>query len=196
VTHLPRIALLIALLLVAGCGLRAAPAPAVPLAEEQEHFWAQLQRLCGQAFAGRAVEAPATDTTFAGRALIMHVRECSPDQIRIPFHVGEDRSRTWVVSRTPDGLRLKHDHRHRDGTPDDNTQYGGDTVEPGTAWRQEFPADTLSIERVPARATQRWFLELLPGSVFAYGLHREATDLRYRIEFDVTRRVPPPPPPW
>ena len=46
----------------------------------------------------------------------MHVRECSEDAIRIPFHVGEDRSRTWVVTRTANGLRLKHDHRHEDGS--------------------------------------------------------------------------------
>jgi hypothetical protein len=196
VTHLPRLALLIAQLLAAGCGMRTAPAAAIPLAEEQQQFWTELQRLCGRAFAGRVTEAPAADTTFAGRALVMHVRECSPTDVRIPVHVGDDRSRTWVVSRTPAGLRLKHDHRHRDGTPDDNTQYGGDTLEPGSAWRQEFPADAYSVERVPARATQRWFLEVLPGSAFVYGLHREATNLRYRMEFDLTRPVAPPPPPW
>jgi hypothetical protein len=53
----------------------------------------------------------------------------------------EDRSRTWVITRTATGLRLKHDYRHTDGTPDALTMYGGDTVGPGTAQRQSFPAD-------------------------------------------------------
>jgi hypothetical protein len=184
------------LLVLAGCAVHAPPAVPGALPAEQERFWEGLQTLCGQAFPGRVIEAPATDTTFAGRALVMHVRECGEREIRIPFHVGEDRSRTWVVGRTPGGLRLKHDHRHPDGTPDANTDYGGDTAAPGTAVRQEFPADAFSIERVPARATQAWFLEVHPGRTFAYGLHREATGLRYRIEFDLASPVPPPPAPW
>jgi hypothetical protein len=186
---------LAALLLLGACSART-PAASIEATSEQERFWSQLQGLCGRAFAGRVVEAPAADTTFAGRDLVMHVRECGDDEVRIPLHVGEDRSRTWVVSRTPAGLRLKHDHRHRDGTPDSNTDYGGDTAAPGTAERQTFPADSFSIAHVPARATQFWFLEIRAGDHFAYGLHRQATDLRYRMEFDLARPVPPPPPPW
>jgi hypothetical protein len=166
------------------------------LAPEQQRFWANLTTLCGQAFEGRAVEGPPTDETFAGHRLVIHVRECSADEIRIPLHVGEDRSRTWIVSRTDEGLRLKHDHRHRDGTPDSNTDYGGDTSTGGTAERQEFPADAYSVAAAPARATQAWFLEVRPGEMFAYGLHRRATDLRYRMEFDLSTPVDPPPPPW
>ena len=54
-------------------------------------------------------------------------RSCDLAEIRIPFHVGEDRSRTWVMTPTSVGLRLKHDHRHEDGSEDEVTQYGGDT---------------------------------------------------------------------
>jgi hypothetical protein len=187
---------LAAVLALFGCTGHSAPPHAGGLPAPQQHFWSRLQQLCGQAFPGRAVEAPATDTTFAGRTLVMHVRECGDDGVRIPLHVGEDRSRTWVVTRTAAGLRLKHDHRHRDGTPNANTDYGGDTAAPGTAERQEFPADAYSIARVPARGTQAWYLELRPGERFAYGLHREATGMRYRMEFDLTRPVQPPPPPW
>src|SRR5688500_7271980 len=100
---------------------------------EQDAFWASLGALCGKAFAGKLIEAPAGDTTFAGARLVMHVRECSDGVIRIPFHVGENRSRTWVISRSTGGLRLKHDHRHEDGSEDKQTQYGGDTAAAGTA---------------------------------------------------------------
>jgi hypothetical protein len=57
----------------------------------------------------------------------MHVRTCSENALRIPFHVGDDHSRTWVITRTENGLRLKHDHRHEDGSEDAVTQYGGDS---------------------------------------------------------------------
>ena len=62
--------------------------------------------------------------------------------------VGEDRSRTWIVSVLSDGrLRLKHDHRHEDGEPDAITMYGGDMEkEKGSEWddgRFAFPADDV-----------------------------------------------------
>jgi hypothetical protein len=163
---------------------------------QQQAFWDGLLRLCGQAFEGAALVVPEADTDFAGRRLVMHVRECADAEIRIPFHVGDDRSRTWVLRRTPAGIELKHIHRHEDGTASANTDYGGLTRLAGTPHRQEFPADAFSVAAVAARATQWWFLELYPGHVFAYGLFREATGLRYRMEFDLARPVAPPPPPW
>lgn len=169
---------------------RAAPETA------QQAFWNALEQLCDQAFEGTLIEAPPGDTSFAGKALIMHVRQCAPGEIRIPFHVGEDRSRTWIVSRTPSGLRLKHDHRHEDGSEDAITQYGGDTSGPGTAELQEFRADSLTAALIPAAATNVWSIEVVPGRIFAYALRREGTDRRFRIEFDFSRSVPPPPAPW
>ncbi len=173
--------------------LLAAPATttdAQSRSREQELFWTHLTALCGKAFEGKGVEAPAGNTTYVDKRLVMHVRRCEADVIAIPFHVGENRSRTWVVTRTPAGLRLKHDHRHEDGTEDAVTQYGGDTAAAGTAVRQDFPTDN------PARGLTIWFLELEPGRRFAYGLRREGSDRRFRMEFDLTREVAPPPAPW
>jgi hypothetical protein len=166
------------------------------LAEPQDAFWSSLQDLCGQAYAGSVIEAPPADTTFAGKDLVMHVRECSPDEIRIPFHVGEDRSRTWVITPADAGLRLKHDHRHEDGSEDDLTQYGGDTRDAGSAERQEFPADQFTAELLPPAATNVWTVEVIPGERFTYALRREGTDRRFRIDFDLTSEVAAPPAPW
>src|SRR5687767_13163986 len=91
-------------------------------------FWKELQKLCGKAFVGAVAAAPADDTTFKDKALVMHVRSCEKDRIRIPFVVGEDRSRTWVVTRSEYRILLKHDHRHEDGAPDKVTMYGGLTT--------------------------------------------------------------------
>ena len=162
---------------------------------EQEQFWNGLQALCGKAFEGKAVEAPEGNTTYTGKRLVMHVRKCGPDKVQIPFHVGENRSRTWVVSRTEKGLRLRHDHRHEDGTEDTNTQYGGDTAAAGTARLQEFPVSTPTS--TPAGALNVWSIELVPGRTFAYGLRRkEGPDRRFRIEFDLSKTFDAPPPAW
>lgn len=182
---------------VALCVSCASPGLRAPShASEQEVFWRRLTGLCEKAYTGAVAEAPSGDTTFAGKVLVMHVRNCSPNEIRIPFHVGEDRSRTWVISREAEGLRLKHDHRHADGSQDAVTQYGGDTRGAGTEGRQEFPADALTAKLIPAAATNVWTIEISPGNRFVYALRREGTDRRYRIEFDLSRGAPLPPAPW
>jgi len=195
--------LLAGALLLAACGdgdgRQAGAAPRQQLAAEtgpQAEFWASLQQLCGNAYAGQLVEAPEGDTTFANRQLVMHVRHCDVANVRIPFHVGENRSRTWVISRTEEGLRLKHDHRHEDGTDEELTMYGGDTDDEGTANRQEFPADEFTAAIVPEARTNVWTVEVEPGQRFVYALRREGTDRRFRIEFDTTQPVPAPPAPW
>jgi hypothetical protein len=170
------------------------PGTAAPAAAAS--FWTALGEHCGNAYEGTVVEAPAGDTTFAGKRLVMHVRSCSDDEIRIPFHVGEDRSRTWVLTRTGDSYRLKHDHRHEDGSEDEVTQYGGDAPAGAEGLRQEFAADAHTASLIPAAATNVWTVEIVPGEMFVYALRREGTDRRFRIEFDLTRAVAAPPAPW
>lgn len=193
-------ALVLAVTLVAACaGDRAASdeaATEVSVTSVQDSFYSALSALCGQAFEGRVIDDSSADSAFASSTLVMHVRECSDSVLRIPFHVGENRSRTWVVSRTESGLRLKHDHRHEDGTEDSVTQYGGDTRDEGSATTQEFAADAHTATIIPAAATNVWTMSVQPGSVFAYALRREGTDRRFRVEFDLTRAVPVPPAPW
>ena len=181
-----------ALIMLAACA-------SAPVASPQAAFFARLQALCGQAFSGRLVSTDAVDARFAEAPMIMHVRTCQPDEVRIPFHVGDDRSRTWRVTRTSTGLRLKHRHLHEDGTEDAVTDYGGDTTGEGTAARQEFPADEASralfaAANLPASVQNIWALEVRRGGLFAYELRRPGR--HFRVEFDLTRPVPAPPPPW
>jgi hypothetical protein len=170
-----------------------------PAASPQEAFFERVSALCGKAFEGR-VASPAVeaDAAFAGKRLVMHVRNCTADEISIPFHVGDDRSRTWVVTRTGTGLRLKHDHRHEDGSEDALTQYGGDSAGDGTAARQEFPADQYSKDMFVRQdravsVPNVWAMEV-HDRTFAYELRRPGRF--FRVDFDLTRPVTPPPPPW
>ena len=81
-------------------------------AQSQDDFLARLNALCGQRFEGRVVTTGAADARFASERLVMHVRDCSSDEVRIPFAVGSDRSRTWVVTKTDTGFRLKIGRAH------------------------------------------------------------------------------------
>ena len=173
-----------------------------PPTSPADQFMARLQDLCGKAFQGRVVTNDPADASFASQQLVMHVQQCSEAEVRIPFQVGPDRSRTWVVTRTDAGFRLKHDHRHEDGTSDKLTMYGGDSRPAGTANRQEFPADSESIalftrEGRHVSNINVWAIEVT-DSVFAYELRRPPIPggRFFRVEFDLAKPVDPPPPPW
>ncbi|MGB3394085.1 MAG: hypothetical protein WA956_08110 [Stenotrophomonas sp.] len=182
------------------------PSPAiaadtVPAAQ----FMSALAQYCGQAFAGRVVSnvpASATPDPFDGKLLVMHVRGCDAPahELRVPFHVGDDRSRTWVLTRIGDGLRLKHDHRHADGSADAVTLYGGDTHQAGSALRQEFPVDAESVamferEGLAGSVRNTWAMEVEPGRRFVYELSRPDGRL-FQVEFDLSQPIDAPPPPW
>jgi hypothetical protein len=178
----------------------AAASCATPQAAPRLTFFDNLAALCGRAFEGRIASPPAAaDASFASQHLVMHVRECTPATVRIPFHVGDDRSRTWIVTRTRAGYRLKHDHRHADGSEDKVTQYGGDSVTSVAAARQLFPADAftkalLLREGNAAGVANVWALEVRPGRIFAYELRRPGRF--FRVEFDLARPIAAPPAPW
>ena len=190
---------LLAATMLAGCA--ATPAAANP----QDAFFAALSARCGQAYAGTLASDQEADAEMRGKAMVMHIRHCTADRIEIPFHIdglgpngGWDRSRTWIITRTPTGLRLKHDHRHADGSADAVTLYGGDTAEAGSAAHQSFPVDAESIAMFTATGrsvsnSNIWSVETTADS-FTYGLNREGR--HFRVTFDYDHPVAPPPAPW
>jgi uncharacterized protein (TIGR02246 family) len=167
-----------------------------------EAFFAGLAGHCGKAFAGRIVANEPTPTVadpFEGKNLIVHFRRCEADRLEMPFHVGNDHSRTWVLTRGATALTLKHDHRHEDGSPDALTMYGGTTAAAGTAQRQEFPADAetkalFTRQNLPASVPNVWALEIEPNARLVYELARPGR--LFRVEFDLTQPVAAPPAPW
>ncbi|MDX1442960.1 MAG: hypothetical protein R3270_04175 [Gammaproteobacteria bacterium] len=161
-----------------------------------ETFWAALEPLCGKAFAGELTRGTEpSDAAIGEQRLVMHVRECSEREIRIPFHVGDDHSRTWVLTRDDAGVRLKHDHRHEDGSEDEITQYGGDSR--GHDGRSlEFPADAYTAEMLPAAASNVWTMAVTEDGRFIYQLRREEQGRYFTVEFDLAEPVETPPVPW
>jgi len=163
----------------------------------QQAWWDRLQALCGQAFEGRLVRAPDDDTTFRGRRAVMHVRDCSAQQVRVPLVIDDDRSRTWVFRREGGRIELRHDHRHEDGTPDAVTRYGGYTVNAGSADTQMFPADDRTRAAIPGSGLRSvWLVEIHPGERLVYAANRVGTERGFQVDFDLGRPVEAPPPPW
>ncbi|QYK01633.1 hypothetical protein [Shewanella psychrotolerans] len=172
--------------------------PALATTTEQVEFFKHIAAHCGKAFEGMVTAGNSADSAFSGKKLVMHVRECSDKELKVPFHVGDDHSRTWVITKTDSGLRLKHDHRHQDGTEDKVTMYGGDTIDNGSAQLQSFPVDQFSIDNfnqngLSQSITNVWHVGISETS-FMYRLTRENRD--FKVEFDLTKPVALPPAPW
>ncbi len=196
---------------LAACATAPSQTAATGAATPQDQFWAALSSHCGKAYAGGLTSNEAPDADMRGMEMTMHVRECSDERIAVPFHIRQadgswNRSRTWLITRTADGLRLKHDHRHEDGSEDAVTMYGGDTATPGTARVQDFPVDAESVamfrrEGLDVSVTNVWRVAVDPAGAekpeFAYRLMREAPNARnFRVAFDLSQPIPAPPAPW
>lgn len=159
-----------------------------------KQFWENLQKHCGKSFEGEITEGAANDA-FAGKKLLMHVRSCEEGRIRIPFFVGDDKSRTWVLTFENDRIQLKHDHRHADGSDDKITQYGGVTTNSGLPGIQFFPADQQTSDLIPYASNNVWWITL-DGTSFTYNLRRIGSDRLFSVCFDLTKPAENPDAPW
>ena len=151
----------------------------------QRLFFENLRKLCGQQFEG-ATEFPQDPKhEMVGKKLVISVGPCSEKEIRIPFRVADDQSRTWVLTLGEKGLLLKHDHRHADGSPDKITMYGGWATPDGTATQQRFGADEETAKLIPEAATNVWKITIDDEKQqLTYSLERHAQP-RYKAVFDL-----------
>ena len=67
-------------------------------------FWDSLQSHCGKAYEGEIIAGGKAGDGFVGEKLVMHFRSCEKNTIRIPFFVGKDKSRTWVLTKNEKNL--------------------------------------------------------------------------------------------
>jgi len=144
------------------------------LTPEERAFMDNLASLCGQSFPGEEVYLAEGRESWADDPFVMHVTKCEEDEVHIPFHVGEDTSRTWMFLVEDGRLRFRHDHRYPDGTPEEKTMYGGYADGKGTAYAQHFPKDDYSRE----------LLEDYFGREWRVVMDEEMTTYSYRLLYD------------
>lgn len=171
-------------------------APLVSIATH-DAFFSNIAHHCGKAFEGKVAVDNQPSPAFEAK-LVMFIRKCDQTELQIPFYVGENASRTWIIKKTGSGLSLKHDHRHKDGTDDPVTMYGGHTQDGGYNQIQSFPVDQYSKEifakqGLPQSITNTWQIYIYPD-MFSYRLVREGRE--FRVDFDLTKPISVPVAPW
>lgn len=171
-----------------------APLVSIPT---HDAFFTAIKQHCGKAFEGKVTVDNQPSAAFDAK-LVMFVRNCDQIELQIPFYVGDNASRTWIIKKTGSGLSLKHDHRHKDGTDDAVTMYGGHTQGAGYNQIQSFPVDQYSKELfaqqgLPQSITNTWQIYIYPD-MFSYRLVREGRE--FRVDFDLTKPISLPAAPW
>jgi hypothetical protein len=159
-----------------------------------QQFWNKLKSHCGYSYEGVVNDLPENDA-FSEKKLVVHFRACSDSVIRIPFFVGDDKSRTFVLTLKNDRIQLKHDHRHADGTSDEVTMYGGTSSNSGLPNIQFFPADQETADLISYASTNVWWMTV-DEKTFTYNLRRMGTDRLFTVTFDITKPVATPSAPW
>lgn len=166
--------------------------------DAQTAFMDAFRPYCGQAFAAKIVTdnqpSPAWDYP-----LVVHIRDCEERVVRMPLHVGEDRSRTWVLTQHPGYIDFQHYHLHEDGTPDDVSPYGGQTIVTGEATVQAFPVDEASkalfIENgLDVSTTNTWTIRFVDDNTMSYQLSRPGRI--FEVHVDLSQPIDLPPPAW
>lgn len=184
------------LIMATGCSVKQTPTPQPTSEETIMAFMGNFTPYCGQTFRGKSTFIDlGEDHPLEDAELTMIVQHCSEDEIRIPFHVRDDRSRTWILTRTPDGLRLAHDHRYEDGTEYEANFYGGIAMDNNGAFEHYprelhpsesilfYPADQLTLADRPAREINVWSTEFdHKEQKYFYRLYLYG-ELRYEAEF-------------
>lgn len=181
---------------IASCGQgpqtsteEAEPQEQVLVSEAHQAFFNHLASLCGKSFAGKQVYRSHHGSSWAEKTLIMHVTVCEDLQIHIPFHVDEDKSRTWMFLVEDGMLRFRHQHLHEDGTHEDDSMYGGYANDEGGAFVQYFPADEFTAGVIENGGGNLWIVSMNEAmTYFSYRLDRDG-EKRFEIVFDLTQPI-------
>jgi hypothetical protein len=156
----------------------------------QQEFYNHFKRLEGKKFAGKETYISDTANSWSKLELEMYIREFTDTVIYVPFRVGNNTSRTWMIILEEGSiLRFRHDHRHEDGTPEDLNLYGGYATKDGTQFKQVFPADDFTCQMLERICDNEWTAEFSKDlSKFYYSLRKKGK-LIITVEFDLTTPI-------
>lgn len=149
----------------------------------------------GNYYEGTIIAGGKEGDGFTGKRLLMQVMRYSDSEVKVPFFVGDDKSRTWIFCLNNNLVALKHDHRKPDGNPDNITFYGGTATNEGTAEMQLFPADAATEELIDYAAFNVWWVTI-NETKFSYNLRRIGSERVFSVEFDLTKPISSDFKPW
>lgn len=163
----------------------------------QDKFFDAIKAHCGHAFSGD-VDDSSNSTAYNGRKFVLHIRDCSDTQIKMPLHIDDNSSRILVLTKSDEHIKLQHDHRHADGSSDALTMYGGYSSADSTAKVTNFPESAESIAITKAHAPTRtypsvWSI-ILSADDITYQVVRPGRTIKSQFKF--ADRVDLPPQAW
>lgn len=153
-----------------------------------QKFKAEIEKHCGKSYEGKITEGAKEGDGFTGERLVMQVLSCEKDQIKIPFYVGDDQSRTWILTFKNNRVQLKHDHRLKDGSHDEITMYGGTSTNTGHAHKQTFPADQETCDLIDRACPNVWWMTI-DEKEFTYNLRLVGSERQFSVSFDLTKPI-------
>ena len=188
---------IVALVTVAGIVASLMGISAITTGSDQDIFFDSIRAHCGNAFSG-SVEDSSNSTAYNGRKFVLHIRDCSDSQIKMPLHIDDNSSRILVLSKTDGGIQLQHDHRHADGSSEALTLYGGDSSADSTDKVTHFPESAESIAITKAHAPTRtypsvWSI-ILGADDITYQVVRPGRTIKSKFKF--ADQVDHPPMAW
>ncbi len=158
-------------------------------------FLEQFKPFVGQYFEGEIIAGGREGDGFTGKKLMLEVMSYDDREVKIPFYVGEDKSRTWILSYSNNVLTLKHDHCHEDGSADKVTFYGGTAPNEGAIHSQMFPADNETCQLIDYACHNVWWITM-DGKTYTYNLRRIGSDRLFTVKFDLTKPINSDYKPW
>ncbi len=166
-------------------------------AQEKQNltFKKEIEKHCRKSYEGTITEGGKEGDGFTGKKLVMQVLSCEENQIKIPFYVGDDKSRTWILDFLEDQIQLKHDHRLESGIDDEITMYGGTSTNTGFKNMQIFPADQETCNLIDYACGNVWWMTIDETS-FTYNLRRIGSDRLFSVKFDLTKPIEFDEKPW
>ncbi len=162
-----------AMLALAACGGPSGPGDVGGVPDGA--FWKTLQPACGKLLPGDMLSRRSADRDWRRAGVSLDVVECSREGVRMVLAVGDDRSRSWILTPQDGGILFRIDRA--EGTGPGVTGYGGLSTEGADAMRQIFPTDDVTKEIFTERN-----LVLALDNVWSLTLDPESGHLTYEVE--------------
>lgn len=179
---------MIVVMAFAACGGPTQPPVSEKAPTTQQEFLDHFTYLHAQKFYGKQVFISEGRESWADLELEIYVKECFDSVVHIPFRVGDNSSRTWMLLLENDGrLRLRHIHLHEDGTPEDINLYGGYSAKGGSMLTQVFPADEYTCKMLERACNNEWTLQFSEDLNTLSYILKKSGEIVIQIDFDLTQ---------